>query len=182
MRIFLVSSVLVLSAMLSACANQTNYIMATANQFTSTNYAAADQLLTALKGKISTTQPVIVATIVDINHLEQSSTLGRLISEQVSSRFSQAGVQVIEMKFRENVFMKQDQGELMLTRDVKSIANEHDAQAVLVGTYAESRNFVYVTLKVVQPQTDLVLAVDNYTLPKDSEVTTMLHNHAQDDN
>jgi TolB-like protein len=78
--------------------------------------------------------------------------------------------------------MRQDEGELMLTRDVKSIANEHDAQAVLVGTYAESRNFVYVTLKVVQPQTDLVLAVDNYTLPKDDEVTTMLHSNTHRDN
>ncbi len=177
---------LTLSMGLASCADQpatstTTYADAAANQFTAINQSAAARLLTDLQGKISPAQPMIVATVVDINHLEQSSTLGRLISEQVASKFSQSGQQVVEMKFRDNVFIKQDQGELMLTRDVKNIAHAHDAEAVLVGTYAESKNFVYVTLKVIQAQTDVVLAVDNYTLPKDDDVTAMLRNYVRQD-
>ena len=181
LRKFPVLLIVLMSGFLSACADQATetsnsvtYQMASTNPLTATNYAAADQLLSALKGKLIPGQSMIVATVVDINNLDQSSTLGRLISEQLSARFSQAGVQVIEMKFRESVLMQQSQGELMLSRNVKDLANAHDAQAVLVGSYAESRDFVFVTLKVVQPKTDLVLAVDNYTLPKDKEIMSML--------
>lgn len=177
-----------LGALVTGCANQPDtppatYAMATSDQFTPTNYSAADQLLKQLDGKLTPNQPLIVATLVNINHLEQSSTFGRLISEQVSSKFSQAGLQVVEMKLRDNIFMKQDQGELMLTRNVKNIAHSYDAQAVVVGTYAESDRLVYVNLKVIQPQTDIILAVYNYVLPKNNGVNAMLRNgYSHNDN
>ncbi|MDI3514316.1 MAG: hypothetical protein PWP40_1545 [Rhodocyclaceae bacterium] len=45
---------------------------------------------------------------------------------------------MIEMKFRNNVYMARDQGEPMLTREIRDLANSHNAQAVVVGTYAQS--------------------------------------------
>ncbi len=177
---FIIIFITLFAGLMTGCADQpATYSMATHDQFTPDNYNATEQLLKQLKGKLSPTQPLIVATLVDIDHLEQSSTLGRLISEQVSAKFSQAGLQVVEMKLRENIFMKQDQGELMLTRNVKDIAHSCDAQAVVVGTYAEGDHLVYINLKVIQPKTDIVLAVYNYALPKNKDVTFMLHS---DDN
>ncbi|MDA8327576.1 MAG: FlgO family outer membrane protein [Betaproteobacteria bacterium] len=178
---FIIVFVTLFAGLMAGCADQpATYTMATLDQFTPDNYNATEQLLKQLKGKLSPTQPLIVATLVNIDHLEQSSTLGRLISEQVSAKFSQAGLQVVEMKLRENIFMKQDQGELMLSRNVKDIAHACDAQAVVVGTYAEGDHLVYINLKVIQPKTDIVLAVYNYALPKNKDVSFMLR--SDDDN
>ena len=120
---------------------------------------------------------MIVATAVNIDVLEKSSTLGRLISEQVAARFTYAGHRMIEMKFGNAVYMKRDQGELMLTREISNLAKNHDAQAVIVGTYGESQDFVSVNLKVIQPTSNVVLAVHDYTLPRDNNIKSLLRKY-----
>ncbi len=143
------------------------------NPFISTNYKAADVLIAQVANKLNPAQPMIIATIVNIDDLNNSSTFGRLVSEQISARFSQASYSMIEMKFREFVYMKQDQGELLLTREIKDVAKNHNAQAVIVGTYALSGEDVFVNLKVIQPSTNIVLAVHDYTFPMDNNLRSM---------
>lgn len=143
------------------------------NPFISTNYNAADVLIAQVANKLNPAQPMIIATIVNIDDLNNSSTFGRLVSEQISARFSQASYSMIEMKFREFVYMKQDQGELLLTREIKDVAKNHNAQAVIVGTYALSGEDVFVNLKVIQPSTNIVLAVHDYTFPMDNNLRSM---------
>jgi hypothetical protein len=138
------------------------------------NYAAADALLDQLGDRLSPNQPIITATLVSIDELERSSTFGRLSSEQISARFSQAGQRMIEMKFRDNVYMKRDQGELLLTREIRDVAQQHKAQAVIVGTYGVSNEAVFVNLKVIEPNTNVVMAVYDYALPKDNDIRSML--------
>jgi len=129
------------------------------------NYKAADVLTAQLNGKLNPAQPLIVATLVNIDDLNNSSTFGRLTSEQVSARFTKAGYNMIEMKFRDFVYMKHDQGELLLTREIKDVAKTHNAQAVILGTYAITGDNLYVNLKVIQPNTNIVLAVHDYSFP-----------------
>ena len=150
------------------------YEQAAANPLIPANYAAATSLLTRLHGQLAAGPPLIVATVVNIDALDRSSTLGRLISEQVAARFTLAGHRMIEMKFRSNVYMARDQGELMLTREIRDIASSHNAQAVIVGTYAQSSDLVFVNLKVIQPETNVVLAVHDYALPLDNMTRSML--------
>lgn len=133
------------------------------NSLITANYKAADALTSQLDGKLNPAQPLIVATLVNIDDLNNSSTFGRLTSEQVSARFTQSGFNMIEMKFRDFVYMKQDQGELLLTREIKDVAKTHNAQAVILGTYAITGEDLYVNLKVIQPNTNIVLAVHDYS-------------------
>lgn len=152
--------------------------LAANNRLIPANYKAAESLLAQvnLKSNIGKSQPLIIATVVNIDNLEQSSTLGRLISEQVAARFTHAGHRMVEMKFRNNVYVKQSQGELMLTREIKDLAQTHDAQAVVVGTYGQSDDYVFVNLKVIQPASNIVLAVQDYVLPMDSSIKALLRN------
>ena len=150
------------------------YEMAAQNAFIPTNRKAAAALVEQVKGKLIADQPLIVGTVVDINALDKSSTLGRLISEQVSAGFSQAGFRMIEMKFRNSVYMKRAEGELLLTREINDVARLHNAQAVIVGSYAVAAEMVYVNLKVVQPQSNLVLGAYDYALPLDGNMRAML--------
>ena len=165
----------------AGCANtsqpaKTNitYAQASANPLISVNYAAADQLLAQLNNNLGPNNTLIIATLANIDQLESSSTLGRIISEQVSSRFTQSGYRMVELKFRNSLYISQGEGELMLTRQVSELANAHDAQAVIVGTYAQGSNSIFVNLKVVQPNSNIVLAVHDYVLPLDENNRQMM--------
>jgi TolB-like protein len=83
---------------------------------------------------------------------------------------------VIEMQLRNNVFIKQRGGEFLLSRELRSISSEHNAQAVIVGTYAVARKNVYVTARLVRASDSIVLASYDYSLPMDQDVAFMLRN------
>ncbi len=150
------------------------YAETSSNKFVAANYEAADSLLTQLNGRLAADKPLIMATVVNIDALDQSSTLGRLVSEQISTRLAQGGLRMLEMKLRTSVYMKRQQGEMMLTREVGEVAHNHNAQAVVVGSYAETSDAVFVNIKVVHPQTNQVLAANDFVLAKDGVVRSML--------
>jgi TolB-like protein len=171
-------SLLSLTLLLAACSStpreETNYATVSSNQFIASNYTAADALLSQLNGKLLADKPLIMATVVNIDALEQTTTLGRLVSEQVSSRLSQGKLNMLEMKLRNNLYLKRGQGEMMLTREIGQVAQTHDAQAVVVGSYAETSDMVFVNIKVIQPNTNFVLAAHDYALAKEGIVRSML--------
>lgn len=138
------------------------------------SYRATDALIDIGKPHLDPARPIIVATIVDIDDLERSSTLGRHLSESVSARFTQQQYQMVEMKFQNSVYMKRDEGELMLTRQVREIASAHKAQAVVVGTYSRANMSVLVNLKVVRPESNVVIAAHDYPLEMTRDVCALL--------
>lgn len=163
-----VAGIVGLSLVLGACAAGAFYYDASESNLISGNYAATDTLVTG--GKVPASGgPVLVATVVDIDHLERSSTLGRLISEHVASRLSQKGYIVTELKMREPVYVRTPEGELMLSREVREISAKHGAQAVAVGTYARDtsggRNgLVFVSLKLVRTGDNTIVGASDYAL------------------
>lgn len=173
------AAALLLSLALAGCASTTGepsnqYAETTSNKLVAANYAAADALLSQLGGRLAADKPLIMATLVNIDALDQSSTLGRLVSEQISSRLAQGGLRMLEMKLRTSVYMKRHMGEMMLTREVGEVAHNHNAQAVVVGSYAETSDAVFVNVKVVHPQSNQVLAANDFVLAKDGVVRSML--------
>ncbi|GHU26464.1 hypothetical protein AGMMS50256_03740 [Betaproteobacteria bacterium] len=155
------------------------YDEAAYSRFIATNYAAADALLSrystaSINNFSSGGGTFLVSTLADINRLEQSSTLGRLISEQLSSRISQRGNSVVEMKLRNSVFIKQNQGEFLLTREIRELASAHNAGAVMVGTYADGNTVAFVSLKLIDPTNGVILSSHDYALPMDRQVRRLL--------
>lgn len=174
------AAILALPLLLGACSTtkeDTNYTSVSANAFVAANYRAADALALQLRGKLLEDKPLIMATMVDIDALEQTSMLGRLVSEQLSTRLAQGGMKMLEMKLRNSVYLKRGQGELMLTREIGEVASAHNAQAVVVGSYAETREAVFINVKVIQPTTNLVLAGYDYVLAKETTVRSMLQSN-----
>jgi len=157
-----------MSLVLGACAAGAYYFDAQESSLIRGNYAATDVLVAG--GKVTATGgPVLVATVVDIDHLERSSTLGRLVSEHVASRLAQKGYVVTELKMRGPVYMRTPEGELMLSREVREISEKHGAQAVAVGTYAGggaqgNNSVVFVSLKLVRTADNTILGASDYAL------------------
>ena len=136
------------------------------------NERAADALLAY--APLDAQQPVLVATLVNVDRLTESSRLGRIFSEQIAARLVYRGLRVTEVKLRENLLLQRDQGELLLSREVREVSQAQDAQAVVVGTYAVSASVVYINLKLVNPVGNTVVAAHSYTVPMDENVRALL--------
>jgi len=139
------------------------------------SYQAVDQLLAAIPAgrRLPRERPVVVATVVNIDSLT-GSRLGRTLAEHLATRITKSGYKVVELKLRDTIFVKQAEGELMLSREVREIGKNHEAQAVLVGTYSESRGRVYVTIKLVGAADGIVISAQDYLLPIDANVRALL--------
>ncbi len=139
------------------------------------NYHAVDVLLQGVQ--LDPQRSLLVATLVNVDRLEQSSRMGRIFSEQIAGRLVQRGVLVTELKLRENVSLQPYQGELLLSRELSEVSKEHDAQAVVVGTYAVSAQTVYISLKLVNPVGNTTLAASDYELELDDNMRSLLFEH-----
>ena len=166
-------------SMLVACAGEFPYRDARNDQFIATNYQAADALMASAKSlpkmltNVPNDAPILVAALVNIDTLNQSTSLGRIVSEQLQARLSQLQYTVVELKLRGEVFTKKPQGELMLSREISEITAAHHAQAVVVGTYALASRFIYVNLKVVDKD-NLILGAYDYTLPRTANINALI--------
>lgn len=139
------------------------------------SYTIVNKLENNLKAPLSPDDTIIVASFVDINNLNLSSTFGRIMAEQVGSRLAQKGYRVKEMKLRQqSVFVEERKGEFLLSRDLKNISVNNDASAVVVGTYASSYDAIYVSTRLVNPSNGIVLSSFDYAVPADSRVQKSL--------
>jgi TolB-like protein len=138
------------------------------------SHMAADAMADHSANALDQSKPLIAATFVNIDDLSQASSFGRIVSEQVASRFTDRGFKVVEMLLRNDVYIQQKGGEFLLSRELKNISSKHDAQAVIVGTYAMGRKNVYVTAKLIRANDNIVLASYDYSLPMDPDVAFML--------
>ncbi len=120
-------------------------------------------------------RPILVSTLVHIDRLGESSRLGRTLSEQLAGRLVQRGVLVVEPRLRDNLVVSPSQGELLLSRELSEISQRHDAQAVLIGTYSPSLRTVYVSIKLVHPVGNMVMAAADYSLPMNDDLRSLLH-------
>lgn len=136
------------------------------------NERATDALL--LHAVLDANQPVLVATLVNVDRLNESSRLGRIFSEQIAGRMAQRGLRVTEVKLRDSLVLHRDQGELLLSREAREVSQAQNAQAVVVGTYAMSASVLYLSLKLVNPVGNHVVAAHNYAVPVDENVRTLL--------
>lgn len=150
--------------LLAGCAENPKYYTAEDSQFIKANYTAAESLAKASSIPLDKSAPIVVATLVNIDNLEQSSTLGRTVSEQVGTRLANMGYAVKEVKLRGTLFVKSNTGELLLSRELKDISASHKAQAVVVGTYSYANEYIYINIKLVDVGNTILSGYD-YAIP-----------------
>ena len=135
-------------------------------------YRAADRMMNQ-SGKVGKNTPVLVGTINDVDYLETSTTMGRVIQEQVITRLTQRGYNVSELKLRNSLNIKQglldpiEGGEFMLSRDIESLRSEHRAGAVITGTYAVAGEEVMVNMKLIDVATGKVQGATDFSITLD---------------
>ncbi len=130
------------------------------------NYEAGTSLLALLAGKHPEDSPLLLTTFVNLDNLEETSTLGRIIPQQIGTRLTQCGYEIVDIRLREDsLLVKQNQGEFVLSRKIMEIAGDKQAHSVLVGTYSVVYNHIYVNAKILRSADGLTMAAADYTLP-----------------
>ncbi|MFC0267959.1 FlgO family outer membrane protein [Kushneria aurantia] len=135
---------------------------------------AADELLESARGRLSASDSTIATTFVDIDQLDSSSTLGRALSEALTSKLVAGGLNVMEVKLRSSLYIEERTGELILSRNVQQLGSNYDATAVLLGTYAVGRAEVLVNARLVRLADRAILGATSFRIPLDANVQSLL--------
>lgn len=154
--------------------SEPTYEDAANSKFMNVNREAINRLVAGVDLAKIAGAPVLVATVVNVNDLRRAAPLGRTLSEQYASFMVASGFHVKELKLRGDVFVREETGEMMLSREVKDIARAHSAGLVVVGTYSTAAQFTYISLKLVRTDTGQILRGHDYALPNDADVSRLL--------
>ena len=161
--------------MITACGtNETKKVSIEDVNIITESHNAAESLAKGLG--VNSSDSVIVTSFADINYLSQSSPLGRMLSQQVSSGLTNSGVKVIELLTREAVYVKQAQGEFVLSRDINRISQKASAPYAVAGTYALGKNTAYVTAKLIKVETSEVMASHDFKIPLGPDAKVLARN------
>ena len=139
------------------------------------SYEAVDKLLSHCGN--ADCGRILVATLVDINDLKQTSMFGRQVSEFHASRLSLRDHVVIHATVRQDHMIVRDTGQFLLSRDIQNLAADYNAKLALVGTYGVVSNAVSVSLRLVSTVDDSTVAAVDYELPRCQPVVDMLSTH-----
>ena len=135
---------------------------------------AAERLVGNAHGRLASSDTIIATTFVDVDQLARSSTLGRTLSEAMTSRLVENGLNVMEVKLRDSLYIEEYAGEMILSRNVQRLGNNYNASAVLLGTYAVARGEVFVNARLVRLADQLVLGATSFRIPMDADVQMLL--------
>jgi TolB-like protein len=110
-------------------------------------------------------KPILVTSFVAQENVDNSSELGLLLADQVSTRLTQQGYSVVEAKLRQALSIRQEQGEFVLSRDIEKLSRQYKAYAVVVGNYTRNRELIYLTTRMIQVKNKRILAAVSAKMP-----------------
>lgn len=145
------------------------------NPITDLVHGAVDDLIRTIPAAygLDREHPLIVSSLVDIDDLA-SSRLGRTLAEMITTRFVHHGFPVTELKLRERIYIRNREGELLLSRELPEITRKHAARSVVVGTYSPGARHLYVTIRLVDAASGKIVSSRDLAIPMDGEIRTLL--------
>jgi hypothetical protein len=123
-------------------------------------YTAADHLEKHLVSELNRVMPILSTGFVNLENPKGTSAFGRLLGEQVASRFSQHGYRVIDMAMpKQSPFAKEKTTPAL--QDTKGITAPYELQAAIVGDYIVSDDLAYVSVRIVKiPDNSILTSCD----------------------
>lgn len=151
-----------------------NYGVVYDEDITKKTYYATEALMQRSLQSLDKSVPILVATLVNVDKLDESSSLGRISAEAISDRIAQLGYYISEVKLRGTMAVKQDVGQLILSRDLQRIRSRYNAQAVVAGTYAVGKYKVHISLKLINASDGRVISATTYSLNLGNDTKALL--------
>ncbi|MBF0109641.1 MAG: hypothetical protein HQL76_10735 [Magnetococcales bacterium] len=139
-----------------------------------TVYMAADSMINAVHEKMHKRAAILPASFVDEQNMDQTTPLGRLLSRQMSARFTQAGYRILEVKLRDNLLLQKGKGQFLLSDEVAKIRDTHEAHVVLAGSYSVAKNRVFANAQLIRIGDGVILAAEDFSMPLTPDLRRLL--------
>jgi TolB-like protein len=127
-------------------------------------YRAVDIILAAAPD-VSSSTPLVVASLTDARNLEHGSSLGNIVADMIRSRLTQTGHRTSEVRLRNAMSLKNGDGEFVLSRNRRALMPPPDTAAIVTGTYAASYEKVYVSIKLISATDAHIVAAADFVVP-----------------
>ncbi len=88
-----------------------------------------------------------------------------VLADQVATRFTQNRYTVVEARLRQDLAIRPEEGEFMLSRNIDKLSAEYKAYAVIIGKYTKTRDLLYLDTQLVQVNNKQILASINAKMP-----------------
>lgn len=183
MKKLILASTVIAAAALTGCATSTPVNTDFSDPLLQSVQQSADGLAKQLS-RYTLKAPIIVASSQNNDKLSQVCQQGRLISDIVSSRLTQHGLPVTEIRLSQELRINKE-GETILSRELDVLAQEAKAEVVVTSTWTTvnrpaavmhtdafggmkhqpTPGQTYVTLKAVRIADGLVLSSQTFAPP-----------------
>lgn len=120
---------------------------------------------------------VLVPSVVSINSLEETSPLGLTLAEYIANSMVDRGFLLREIKMTEKLALKEKGGEYLLSRNIEHLSKVQKADLAITGTYAAGQNVVFISLRLSEIQTGVILSTAEVDLPMGTETKALLGRH-----
>lgn len=124
----------------------------------------ASQLLETWPNDSLTGMVALPTSFVSLDNFNESSALGRYLSEALIYEFNTRGFAVREYRLTGSIDMIPGQGEFALSRALPNVKLT-PSDAVVVGTYLKDQYSIFVNVRMVRPTDGLVLRTAQLVIP-----------------
>lgn len=131
------------------------------------------QLISGMRGA-GGGQRLILTTVVDLENLYATTSFGRTLTEALSTSLFRNGFGVVEIRKSAELLIRDNRGELMLTRDARLLAKQQQAAAILTGTYSLTPTTVILNLRLLDAGSQQVLSVAGLELQRSRNINHLL--------
>ena len=125
----------------------------------------ADQLIASLPNEALSGYVALPTSFVHQDNFKQSSPLGRYLAEGLIYEFNQRGFPVREYRVDGSISMADGMSEQALARKGKLLAGKGKHNALLVGTYYQDPDAIFVNARLVRASDGLVMRTGQIVLP-----------------
>ncbi len=170
------AALLLILILLTSCSwkNEPTPSRPATNTFSGLSAIIAQELIASGKGKLGSDDKIILTTFVNLNDLYQTSGFGRSITEALSTELFQNGYNILEIRKSPKIYLKNGEGELILSRDASILARQHNAGAILTGTYSLTPTTVIVNARILSVFSHDVLAAAALEIGRDTNINYLL--------
>ena len=113
---------------------------------------------------------------VNLDNFNESSSLGRLISEQLFYEFNQRGFPIREYRIADSIRVRPKEGEFSLSRELGDLSVHSPGSVVIVGTYSGDRQALFINARLVRPSDGRVLRTANLVLEGNPLTSRLMRN------
>ena len=123
-----------------------------------------DQLMER-KSLTTLTEPIAVASFVDLDTLKDTNWMGQQIEESFIYELNRRGEVVVDFKTTGNIQVT-PQGDFVMSRNYKDLSSRLPISRILTGTFSRNQQGILVNARIIDLRTKMVETTAQSLIPK----------------